>query len=517
MVKMKRNFNRRDFLKLSGLLPLSLVAPHLMRSHGNSQLSHGQKNILIIVFDAFSAYNISLYGYPRKTTPNIDRLAERATVYHNHFAGGNFTTTGTASLLTGTLPWTHRALLPNGRVADSVAAHNIFNAFQNYYRLAYTQNGWANTLLNQFQNDIDELIPWDKFFLGSYGGFIHALFKNDDDISTVSWSRNIKINEAGYSYSLFLSYLYEWLQDNKVADIKPQFPRGLPTTGSDNGFLLETSIDWMGDQLPAVAQPFLGYFHFLPPHAPYATSLEFFDRFKGDGLKPVLKPIDVLARRRVSRNLLKKRTEYDEFILYVDKAFGSLFNDLETSGLLDNTWVILTSDHGEMFERGVSGHSTNVLYQPVIRVPLLIFEPGQKTRVDINTTTSAIDLLPTLLHLTDQEIPDWTEGVILPPYAPITPDLDRKFYVVRANNNEQNEPITTLASTMMVKGRYKLHYYVGYPELQKYEQVDEKVRLFDIEADPDEMVDLSLSEAEITAELLGELKAKLAEVNKPYL
>ena len=210
---MKRNFNRRDFLKLSGLLPLGLTAPHLMRNLGISQLPQGQKNILIVVFDAFSAYNISLYGYPRKTTPNIDRLADRATIYHNHFAGGNFTTTGTASLLTGTLPWTHRAFQPNAKVADSVATHNIFNAFQNYHRLAYTQNGWVSTLLNQFYNDIDELIPRDKFFLESYDGFIRTLFKNDDDISTVSWTRNIKIKEGGYSYSLFLSYLYEWLLD----------------------------------------------------------------------------------------------------------------------------------------------------------------------------------------------------------------------------------------------------------------------------------------------------------------
>jgi len=63
---MKHNFNRRDFLKLSGLLPLGLAAPQLMRNPGISQLPQGQKNILIIIFDAFSAYNISLYGYPVK-------------------------------------------------------------------------------------------------------------------------------------------------------------------------------------------------------------------------------------------------------------------------------------------------------------------------------------------------------------------------------------------------------------------------------------------------------------------
>jgi membrane-anchored protein YejM (alkaline phosphatase superfamily) len=90
--------NRRDFLKLAGLLSLGVSIPSvegLMKPP--SQPQGKPKNIIVILFDAFSAYNISTYGYPRPTTPNIDRLAKRAIVYHNHFAGGNFTTPGMAS------------------------------------------------------------------------------------------------------------------------------------------------------------------------------------------------------------------------------------------------------------------------------------------------------------------------------------------------------------------------------------------------------------------------------------
>ncbi|HVN15826.1 MAG TPA: sulfatase-like hydrolase/transferase, partial [Anaerolineales bacterium] len=114
---MKSKFNRRDFLKLAGLTPLSFTAPRLIKG----ALPTGQKNVLVVVFDAFTASNMSLYGYPRQTTPNLTRLAERAIVYHNHYAGGNFTTPGTASLLTGTLPWTHRAFTLNTMVDVSFA------------------------------------------------------------------------------------------------------------------------------------------------------------------------------------------------------------------------------------------------------------------------------------------------------------------------------------------------------------------------------------------------------------
>lgn len=507
---MRQIINRRDFLKLAGLLPLSLAAPRFM------QTSLGKKNVIIIVFDAFSAYNISLYGYSRATTPNIAELAERAIVYNNHYAGGNFTTTGTASLLTGTNPWTHRAFELFGEVAPAVAAHNIFNVFKDHYRLAYTHNLVANVLLKQFRNDIDELIPRELLLLGSYGSFVQTLFGNDEDIASVGWTRNIKLEETGYAYSLFLSQLYQPLQDNLVKNIRSQFPRGIPTANYDDGFVLGQGIDWISERLIAAPQPFLGYFHFLPPHSPYRTTLEFYKKFNNDGFEPTEKPLSVFSQKQDKHDLLRRRTEYDEYILHVDKEFGRMYNHLESSGLLENTILVLTSDHGELQERGISGHSTATLYEPVIRIPLLIFEPGRKTRLDINTTTSAIDILPTLLHLTDQAIPDWAEGAILPPFAPTVQDPDRKIYVMRAHKNKHDQPIATSASITMMKEQYKIHYYMNYPDLEKNGQ-NELISLFDVQTDPEELVDLSISHKKIANALLEELKTKLAEENKPFL
>ena len=51
---------------------------------------------------------------------------------------------------------------------------------------------------------------------------------------------------------------------------------------------------------------------------------------------------------------------------------------LQSTGALENNWIVLTSDHGELFERGLRGHQTPMLYEPLIRVPLLIFEPGRE-------------------------------------------------------------------------------------------------------------------------------------------
>jgi arylsulfatase A-like enzyme len=501
--------HRRDFLKLAGLLPLSLAAPRWTR--GLSSAS-GQPNVIVVVFDAFSAYNISLYGYERETTPNLARLAKRAIVYHNHYAGSNFTTSGTASLLTGTLPWINRALQPKDLLAEPFVQRNVFSVFADYYRLAYTHNGWANILLEQLERLMDELVPWKSLFLGSYDTFVESLFQRDEDIASVSWTRNVNVKQEGYAYSLLFSHLYAVLQAHSNEDLRRLFPRGLPSTGDvGSDFVLERAIDWIGRRLIYVPQPFFGYFHLLPPHGPYNTKLDFYNHFRADGYKAPVKPEDVFTEQVSNETLFKRRTEYDEFILYVDQEFGRFFDDLETSGLLENSWVVLTSDHGEMFERGISAHSTNALYQPVIRIPLLIWEPGRAAGLDIQAATSAVDVLPTLAHVTGHSAPGWSEGLVLPPFQADNSLSDRNLYVVRATRNDPYAPLTH-ASTVLLKGRYKLLYFFGYPD----QGIDELVKLYDVQADPEEMVDLSSSQKDVAAELLRELKARLAEVNQPY-
>jgi arylsulfatase A-like enzyme len=172
---------------------------------------------------------------------------------------------------------------------------------------------------------------------------------------------------------------------------------------------------------------------------------------------------------------------------------------------------VLTSDHGELFERGINGHSTDVLYEPVVRVPLMIFEPGRTTGMDIYDYTSAIDVLPTLTHVTGEKVPDWTEGVILPPFAP-TAMPDRNVYVLRAAKNGKYDPLT-VATVALVRDGYKLHRYFGYDETPG----DGLVKLYDIKSDPEEMTDLAVTKRETTAELLNEINLKLKEVDQPYL
>jgi hypothetical protein len=117
-----------------------------------------------------------------------------------------------------------------------------------------------------------------------------------------------------------------------------------------------------------------------------------------------------------------------------------------------------------------------------------------------------------MLHLTGQPSASWTEGVVLPPFSDSYPGENRSVYALEARKSGKYAPLRT-ATTTLRKGQYKLLYFFGYEELAG----GERVELYDIENDPEEVNDLSATKRETAGELLNELKAKLAEVNEPYL
>lgn len=500
--------SRRDFLKVAGLFSLG-SALHKYRPPSLPSVQDHGENVLILLFDAWSAQNMSLYGYKRETTPNLSRLAEKAIVYHRHFAGGHFTPPGTASLLTGTSSWTHRAF--KYKSASARLSNNIFSAFAPYHRWAYTHNPLADDLLWQMLAAIDDHVPLESLYLKS-DPLINTLFDADEDTALVAWRRALKRLEEGHSYSLYLSPLYQYFHARDVAELEPQFPRGLPMYEDLglNFFTLEQGIDWLANLMPEAPSPSLGYVHFLPPHDPYNSRKDFIDTFAQDGYTPPTKPLHVLEHTVTERRRRRLLRWYDEFILYVDAEFARLFDLLERSGVLENTWLVLTTDHGEMFERGILGHVAPVFHQPISHIPLLIFPPGGDKRIDVNENTSAMDLLPTLLHVTGQTIPSWAEGRILPPFTDVVSEAEEDITNLQVERFHQNGSVAQ-ATCMLVRGNLKLMWYFGHPQI---EDEHEFVELYDLETDPGEVDNLYPRRKDIAKPMMDALQAKLNAFNR---
>ena len=231
--------------------------------------------------------------------------------------------------------------------------------------------------------------------------------------------------------------------------------------------------------------------------------------FDDDWAKPI-KPEHHFTHWVWQTELDSKAKEYDEYIAYADAEFGRLYKHLSDSGLLDDTMVIITSDHGEMFERGIWGHSTETLYDPVVRVPLLVSRPGQKQRVDIHTPTSSVDVLPTILHQTGHAIPSWCEGEILPGFGANVSTANRRVFTLDAKGNSVNKAITR-GTLSLVKDKYKLIRYFGYPGY------DDQYELYNMLEDPDELENLYEALPSIAGDMLVEMNEKLGKVNSPYL
>jgi arylsulfatase A-like enzyme len=485
--------------------PLFAGEPHGQR------VSPGAPNILLLVFDTFSAPHMSLLGYRRETTPHISAFAERALVYHNHHAAGNFTTPGTAAILTGTYSWTNRAFHLHGLVDRSFEEQNIFAqmAALGYYQAAYSHNLLVMSLLHQFRRHLDAFIPTRALCLAD-NQVSDRLFYPDYTPAFLAESQYL--NSRQLRGSLILSWLQRLVHfaDKRTIerDLGGRFPRGIPELHRLM-FVLEDAIDWVALQAGGLPDPYFSYVHLLPPHEPYATRREFVNRFADNWTRDT-KARHFLAGGTPGSVLLRQRRFYDEYIAYVDAEFGRLVAALERSGALDNTIILLTSDHGQSFERGLHGHISPLLYEPLTHIPLLIRLPGQAARQDIYSLTSSVDLLPSLLHLIGGKIPPWTEGEVLPGLSSAEPDPLRKIFSVEAKGNSKNAPLQK-STVAMHSGSHKMIRYDGFPNMERpYE-------LYDLEADPEELVDLYNTRTELAAEMRAVLDQKIQQVNKPFL
>jgi arylsulfatase A-like enzyme len=510
---MEPRLSRREFLKSTAAFSLTPLMGKLTLANLRQQ-NTDSPNVIILLFDALSAANVSLYGYPRRTTPNLEKFAQNATVYHAHYAAGSYTTPSTASFLTGTYPWTHRVFHMYSPLARNVIGNNLLRSIGEdpaYFRFAYAQNLLADGLLHQLGEHLEGHVDSGSFSLINQT-IHHALFKKDGffglkgvDDGLLSYQDK---QPAGSLVFSLLNKLAMFTRYKVLSrELAASYPRGISSVIDNIHFTLEPVIDGTMDLLDGLPNPSIAYFHYFFPHAPYVANKEFVDIFLNDGWQPVEKAIHPLSSPLSPEFVLNMRRTYDEYVANIDAEFGRLLSHMQASGLLENSYLIVTSDHGEMFERGDVGHDSRLLYEPLIRIPLVVSKPRQQERQDIFTPTNTIDLLPTILHVTGHSVPDWCLGQILPGLGGVD-HPDRSMYAVYPFLNSANAPLYT-ATIAFIKGRHKLIYLRGYEGGDRYE-------FYNLEDDPEELDDLYSVDNSVVQEMRAELEDKLDEVDRPY-
>lgn len=503
---------RRDFLKLASLFAAGAISTLTSRSMGQAE---DRPNLIIILFDAMSAMHMSLYGYRRETTPQLSRFAERCTVYNAHYSASNFTTSGAASMLTGMYPWKHRAFTQGGIVKRDVIPYNPYTLLgSDYHRLMFSQNFWPDRLVAQYYDQVDDFLPQTAYSMRG-NTLVKSWLGKDRLLASIAFDEFLFPAQTDRPGSVFLNYFYKSRVSRSIETqkIQPGYPNGVPEVEGYNVYQNEQIYKGVLDEILDLKnkQPYFAYFHLFSPHSPYKPGGKFSRLFRNDGFQVPPKgtvPGFASLYTETDESLLRKRTAYDRQIAQVDAEVGKLVEQLDASGVLENSYLILTSDHGEMFERGFSGHGGRLMYEPVLRIPLLIHAPTQTARKDINIPTSNVDLLPTLLSIAGKEIPKMVEGQALAGFGGME-DKQRPIFSMAAWQNSAFLPITKAALALR-KGAYKLIIYLDYGgEGGIYE-------LYNIEKDPEELHELSKDNPPVFSRMKEEFFGHLATANRPF-
>ena len=347
-------------------------------------------NFLLITFDALNAEDLSVYGYGLPTTPNLDAFASKGTVFTNFYSASTFTTPSVATMLTGVYPSQHHVYQLQGRVSAKDAERSLPHVMRagGYATGAFLSNPFAYYLVHGMENDYD-LLPEPAFQKGGLQHIWNAsrpLHQNSgignrmDEYTNLEWVWNF----VGHpDLAMRVRAVESFAEARKILTQLP------------DGFFL-----WV---------------HVMTPHQPYRPDPEDRGRFvHSDDQRDFEEEPELRWKPHYEPDQQKQvdqtRLRYNEFITTADRAFGSFVSEMEKSGKLRNTTVVVSADHGESFEGGIFQHESPYQTRPVIHIPLIIRTPGQQEGRRIAFTADQTSLAPTILELAGQPKPEWMRG-----------------------------------------------------------------------------------------------------------
>ena len=343
---------------------------------GNNSAAAGRPNIILIVMDTVRADHLSLYGYPKNTTPNLELLATNAAVYEKAMAPSDTTLASHASIFTGAYALQHGAFTspeeyPGGRAGGGgIATLPEALAKAGYFTIGVVSN--VAFVTNSF---------------GFARGFNH-------------------FDQTGRRRFLEPRGRREFFKDSlrlllNNFDVRRELALKWRRAGEIN-----KEVFALIEEQGAKRNPFFLFINYMDAHQPYAPPPPYDSMFSDKNAEVLtrsgfakLKNQMMLNARNISeaeRQYLV--SQYDGGIAYIDAQIGELIRHLKDEGLYDNSYLIITSDHGEAFgERNMLGHGCGV-YHDQIHVPLIIAGPKSSPATRVGQVVSLVDLFPTILE-----------------------------------------------------------------------------------------------------------------------
>jgi arylsulfatase A-like enzyme len=272
----------------------------------------------------------------------------------------------------------------------------------------------------------------------------------------------------------------------------------LPEDLHPDVFVTDLACMWLERYPKKNEEPFFLQVGMPGPHPPYDPTAEYLERYIDKDLPKPIRDYDLDTQVQPMRELRAhhqandhdaivqlaeptdeqlhaQRAHYYANVSMIDRQVGKILDSLEQRGVLDNTLIIFTSDHGDCLND--HGHSQKwTMYEQSVRVPAVVFGAGVKTGVKVDDLVSLFDFGPTILEAAGVTPPEWMEARSLQPY--LRGEQDETRDCVFAEHSDDKILDATEYMTMIRRGRWKLVHYVDYEEGQ----------LYDLEEDPGERV-----------------------------
>lgn len=334
-----------------------LVEPAIYYSKKKVTLPPQKKarNVIIIMIDTLRADHLKLYDDTNVVTPEIVSFANSGVVFERCQAVSNWTKPSCASILTGLYPDTHLARGQDTKVnSDVYLVSELFKNTGEFVTAAFIANGY---LAKEFGFNKG----WDLY---------------------INYIRENKRTEAEYVFK----DASNWIEQNK-----------------DKRFFV--------------------YIHTIDPHVPYDPPQDDLKLYFDEPYSGIIKPritgqlLEDFKKNKVEFTPTDRRflhALYKGEITYHDRYFGKFIQKLKELGLLDDTFIVVTSDHGEeFFEHGSVGHG-HTLHQELLHVPLIMRMPSllpQGTR--IKEIVSHVDIVPTIIEASGIDLTKTSKDILI--------------------------------------------------------------------------------------------------------
>ncbi len=432
------------------------------------------KNTLIILSDEHNRDILGCYGDKIVLTPNLDALAARGVVFEATYCNSPVCVSSRASIATGC--WPHEI-----RAWDSTAPYTG------------TPAGWARRLRDRGHEVV------------SIGKLHYRTAEEDCGFDPALLPMHVH-NGVGWLSSLLREPPVPIAAADQMA--KQIGPGETAYTRYDRD-ITEAACAWIGERgAREQAAPWALQVGLVAPHFPLIAPPEFYALYADQDIPPPRQYAKADRPRHPVLDALRLSSNYDDWfdeeavcvarksyyglVSFLDHNIGRLVEALDRAGLLEDTRILYTSDHGDnLGHRGLWGKS--VMYDDAVAVPLIFAGPDVPEGVRVRTPVSLVDLGPTIMNSVSPEgVGDDHAGACLSERFE-SPKADRDVF------SEYHDWSSITGMFMLRSLRWKLVRYPGHED-----------QLFDMERDPYEVNDLAHDPA--YRDVLEEMRDRMSAI-----